>query len=299
MMKNQRAISLLVLCIVIFSSVAAATGIFSNEGPGPYEYQSIRGETITIYGKGIYQHMSAELAPQGIAQDVVTLFLGIPLLILSLHLTRKGSLKGRFLLAGTSGYFLVTYLFYMAMGMYNNLFLVYVALMCTSFFTFILTLLSFDLGNLKTYFSSNTPVKFVGGFLVFQTIMIALLWLGRVVPPLIEGTVPLGLEHYTTLIVQGMDLGILLPSALLAGVLLIKRSPFGYLLGTVYINFLVILMTALTAKVIGQMILGVDVGVPVIIIIPFFNLTTILCSFLMLRNINKKGHSKINTSYSV
>jgi hypothetical protein len=55
--------------------------------------------------------MSAEVAPQGIVQDYVTLFLGIPLLFLSLFMANNGSLRGRFLLSGALGYFLVTYLF--------------------------------------------------------------------------------------------------------------------------------------------------------------------------------------------
>ena len=100
-MKTQRIITLLVLCIVVFSLVATAAGIFSNEGPGPYEHTSVRGETVLIYGNGIYQHMSAEVAPQGIAQDVITMFLGIPLLLIGLYFSQKGSLRGRILLAGT------------------------------------------------------------------------------------------------------------------------------------------------------------------------------------------------------
>lgn len=184
-----------------------------------------RGETITIYGKGIYQHMSAEVAPQGIAQDVVTTIFGIPLLLIALYLSRKGSLRGRILLTGVLGYFLVTYLFYLVMGMYNQYFLVYTALFSASFFAFSLNILGLNSENLGSCFNKKTPVRFVGGFLVFNAISIALLWLGIVVPPLLKGTIPLEVEHYTTLTVQGLDLSILLPLAFLTGVLLIKRKP--------------------------------------------------------------------------
>src|SRR5690554_5813060 len=122
-MKQKKTITTLVLCIAVIAAVCAGIGIFSNYGPGPFEYESIRGEIIKIYGRGIYAHMSAEVAPQGIAQDYVTLFIGIPLLLISLWWARKGSLRGRYLLTGTLGYFLVTYLFYLIMGMYNPLFL--------------------------------------------------------------------------------------------------------------------------------------------------------------------------------
>src|SRR5215218_8233304 len=128
-MKGRKAITTIALLIVVFSTITTTMGIFSNDGAGSYQYTSIRGKEVTIYGKGLYKDMSAEVAPQGIAQDYVTLFVGIPLLLVSLWLVRRGSERGRYLLAGILGYFLVTYLFYTVMGMYNKLFLIYVLLM--------------------------------------------------------------------------------------------------------------------------------------------------------------------------
>lgn len=287
-MKFKTAtVSLLVICISILSMIATLIGIFSNQGPGPYEYESIRGQSITIYGRGIYQHMSAEVAPQGIAQDNITLSLGIPLLFISLYYSRKGLLKGKLWLTATLGYFLVTYLFYMLMGMYNNLFLIYVLLTSTSFFAFLLTIMSFDIKNLHRYFSQKQPIKLIGGFLMFNAAVIGLLWLSIVVPPLVNGKIPIEVEHYTTLVVQGLDLAILLPSSFISGVLILKRKPFGYLFATIFINFLVILMTALTAKVIGMSIMGFNVG-PALIIIPLFNLTAIICATFNLRSIQER-----------
>jgi len=284
-MKHTKTITMLVFCIAAISAASAMVGIFSRQGPGTYEYESIRGQVITIYGKGLYQHMSAEVAIQGIAQDYVTLFIGIPLMLISLFWAGRGSVKGRFLLAGTLGYFLVTYLFYLVMGMYNPLFLAYAFLMGASFFAFTLTMLSFDVNKLPFAFRPNTPVKFTGGFLIFNAFSIASLWLSIVVPPLIEGSIyPKGLEHYTTLIVQGMDLGLLLPLAVVSGVLLIRKKPFGYLLGPVYFIFLSLLMTALTAKITAMGMRGYNI-IPVIFIIPTFNLLAIICSILLLKNI--------------
>jgi hypothetical protein len=284
-MKYKQTITVLAFFIAVVAIAATRMGIFTTDGPGSYQYQSIRGKTITIYGKGLYKDMSAEVAPQGIAQDYITLFAGVPLLVISLFLARKGSLKGRYLLAGTLGYFLVTYLFYTVMGMYNKMFLAYVVLMGCSFYGFILLLLSFDTKNLDKSLRISTPVKWTGGFLIFNSIAIAFLWLSIVVPPLLDGSViPGQVEHYTTLIVQGLDLGILLPGAFICGVLLIKKRALGYLLAPVYLIFLSLLMTALTAKVIAMSVLGYDV-IPVIFIIPAFNLISIVSTVALLKNI--------------
>src|SRR5215216_2602762 len=109
-MKYKRSITVLAIIIAVFATATTTIGIFSSDGTGQYEYKSVRGKPVIIYGKGLYKDMSAEVAPQGIAQDYITLFAGIPLLVISLFMARKGSLKGKYLLAGTLGYFLVTYL---------------------------------------------------------------------------------------------------------------------------------------------------------------------------------------------
>jgi hypothetical protein len=296
-MRYKETIAILTFLIVVFSGLATTLGIFSDDGTGPYQYKSIWGKEVTIYGKGLYKDMSAEVAPQGIAQDYVTLLLAIPLLLVALWLAHKGSQKGRFLLAGTLGYFLVTYLFYTVMGMYNQLFLVYVTLMGTSFYGFLLTLLSFEMNALEKQFKATTPYKITGGFLVFNAIAIGLLWLSVVVPPLLDGTiVPLQVEHYTTLIVQGLDLGILLPAAFICGLLWIKRTALGLLLTPTYFIFLSILMTALSAKVVAMALLGNNV-IPVIFVIPTFNLITILCTAAILKNIAESSATTNKTNY--
>jgi hypothetical protein len=297
-MKNQKSITILTCSIVLLSAVAALTGIFSSGGPGSFEYESIRGETVQIYGEGVYRHMSAEVAPQGIAQDFVTLFIGIPLLLLSLFLARKGSLKGRFILAGTLGYFLVTYLFYLVMGMYNVLFLVYAALLGTSFFAFTITLFSFELNRLPQTFSESVPIKTAGGFLILNALLIALLWLEIVVPPLLDGSiVPVQTEHYTTLIVQGLDLGLLLPLAVVAGVLFIQKKPIGFLAAPVYLVFLSILMIALISKIVAISLLGENI-IPVVFIIPAIALASITLATLILNSIQSQMDRKTQIAES-
>lgn len=292
-MKYYKTIYILVLLIVVLSTLTTTAGIFTSGGSGPYQYESIRGQTIPIYGYGLYKDMSAEVAIQGIAQDYVTLFIGIPFLIISLILIRKGSIKGRLFLTGVLGYFLVTYLFYLVMAMFNQFFLAYAFLMGTSFFALVLTMMSFDVNKLKILFNDNAPMKFAGGFLVFNAFMIAFLWLSIVLPPLINGSIyPLQLEHYTTLIVQGMDLGLLLPLSALSGILMIFKKPFGYLIGPIYFIFLSILMTALSAKIIAMGVNGYNI-IPVIFIIPTFNLLSIICSVLLFTSIKKSRKEDI------
>ena len=284
-MKHNSLITALVILIMVAAAGASGIGVFSRGGPGQWQYRTIRDEVITIYGEGIYRHMSADVAVQGVGQDWVTLFLAVPLLGAALLWARRGSHRGRFLLAGVLGYFLVTYLFYLVMGMYNPLFLVYTLLLGTSFFAFSLTLAGIHGDGLPLRFAPTAPVGVCGGFLLFNTAAVALLWLGVIVPPLLDGSLyPQGLHHYTTMIVQGLDLGLLLPLSAVSGVLMIRRRPLGLLLGPVYLVFLSLLMIALVAKIVAMGLTGVNV-IPSVFIIPGITVVSLISAFLMLRSL--------------
>lgn len=286
-MKHEKKITTLVLLIILAAMFASVSGILSDDENGEFEYETIRGETVIIYGEGVYKHMSADVAIQGIAQDYVTLFIGVPFLFGALIWFRKNSIKGLLLLSGTLGYFLVTYLFYLAMGMYNYLFLVYAFLLGTTFFAFVLTLFSYDLNHVKEFFPSYKVMRNAGIFLIVNASLVTLLWLGVVVPPVLDGTIyPQQLQHYTTLIVQGFDLGLLLPISFVVGILAIRKNNFGYLFTTIYVIFLSYLMLALTSKIIFMANAGENV-IPVIFIMPTLALIAITFSSFILKNINK------------
>ncbi len=286
-MKFKKIIGLLVLLIVIFATVASVWGIFSNQGPGKYEFHSLHGENVEIYGKGLYRYDSVSGASQVIAQDGVTLVLGIPVLMIALYLARKGSLKGRLLLNGILGYFLYTYASYSFLVMYNSLFLVYVLLMGASFFAFTLTMMSWDEVDLSVYFSPKMPVNFIGGFLIFLAVIIGLMWLDRIMPYLTREGVPAGLEHYSTLVIQALDLGFVVPAAFVSGLLLIRRKPFGYLLAPVITIKAIALLTAVIAMMIGMAQAGVRVSLIEMIIFPSFDLIAISCLVLMMWNMKE------------
>ncbi len=149
-MKTSTIITWLTLLIAALALIAAGIGLFWQDGGSSFSFTTLHGQTVQMYGQGLYHYDTITSAAQEKSQDVVTLFMGIPLLLLSLILYRRGSLRGHLLLAGTLGYFLYTYAsmaFYIAN---NNLFLVYVALFSASLFAFVLSLTSIDMQALPS-----------------------------------------------------------------------------------------------------------------------------------------------------
>jgi hypothetical protein len=151
---------------------------------------------------------------------------------------------------------------------------------------------------LKNSFSPKLPVRFIGGFQLFIAFMLFMMWMGRIAPPLMAGGIPMGLEHYSTLVIQALDLGIIVPAAILSGVLIIKKKHFGYLLSSIIIIKGMTMLTAITAMIIGMKNAGVAVSTVEMTVFPLFNIVAIFCLIVLLRNINEKNYNGNQRNYS-
>jgi len=283
-MKFNKIITVLVILIAFLSLASSLAGLLSTGGTGEYEFRSITGEVVKIYGQGLYRNDSVSIAAQGKASDLITLILGIPVLLASLYLTLKESFRARLVLTGTLGYFLYTYISYTFYWNYNPFFIVYTMLMGLSLFTFIFSMISFDVESMDKSFRKEMPVNYLGGFQIFIAIAIGMLWLGKLAPTVIHGAVPVGLEHYTTMVIQGIDLAIVVPASILSGILLMKRRPVGYLLFSVMMIKEFTMLTSISAMMVNMAMSGVVMSPVEIVMFPFFTLLSLICLILLLRN---------------
>ena len=290
-MKIRTVLNWLISLIAILALFAAVMGLFYEMEGQPYPYTNHRGETVMINGHGLYFYDTVSSVAQMQGNDLVTLVVGLPLLVLSAWFANRGSLRGKLLLTGTLGFFLYTYMSMSMLTAYNPLFLVYVILFSASLFAFLLSMMSIDLQSLPQHFSPRLPRAWIAGLMFVVAAFLSLAWIGRIVSPLLQNQTP-ALENTTTLVIQAMDLGLIVPLAVLSGIMLLKRSPWGYLLSSV---------TLLKGATLG---LGVSVmsismariGVPesLAIMVPFLVITllNLIMAVVLLRYIDER----LNTS---
>ncbi|MBI5954105.1 MAG: hypothetical protein HY865_20805 [Chloroflexi bacterium] len=275
--------------IATLAIIVAGLGVFwQGEGPKS-EFRTLRGETVTIQGHGLYQYETVSIAAQAIAQDVVTLFVGIPLLLVSMTLFKKGGLRGRLFLSGTLAYFLYTYASFAFGASYNILFLVYVSLFSLSLFAFIFALMEIDIPTLPEHFSSDLPRCTIAVFLFIVGGFLLLAWLGRIVPALLANQPPPGLEAYTTLVIQALDLGVVMPTAFLAGFLLWGKNAWGYLLSSVVLIKGVTLALAVSAMAVNMILSGVQVSIGELIMFPTIAIVSGGLTVILLKNVSDSG----------
>jgi hypothetical protein len=276
-MKSSRIVVWLSWLIAVLALVAAGIGLFYQDGGSSYAFTTVHGQSVQIYGQGLYRYDKPITAVGYRTGDAVTLVLALPLLIISILLYRHAQLRGGLLLTGVLAYFLYTY-GSMAFGAaYNPLFLVYVVLFSASLFALVLSLLSFAVQELPAHFSTGLPRRVIGLFLIVSGAILALVWLVLSIgPALLRGTVPTEVFSYTTFITGVVDIGIVAPALVVSGALLLRLAPLGYLLASMMLVLTVVLGVNLTVVGIVQMLTKViGIGQFIGMTLPFVILTMI------------------------
>ena len=291
-MKQQSALNWLVPLIAVLALLSAGVGLFTPVDGSPVSFTTVRGESVEIWGRGFYRYDTPIGAIGFTAGDVITLFLGIPILVISFFLYRRGSVKGGLLLTGALSYFLYTYTSLGFSAAYNNLFLAYTLTFGASLYGLITALLSFDLTRFPAHFGKALPRNGIGIFLIVSGLILSLIWLVLSIgPALLSNKAAAEASYYTTFTTGIIDIGMVAPALLLGGVLIRRRTPFGYLLASTMLIFTCILGASLTAGGIIQVAKKViTIGQAMAFTVPFVILTLIAAWFtvLLFRNFSEK-----------
>lgn len=255
-MKTSRSIYILSTLVIIFAFAQSAAGLFITGGTGPFEFTTLRGETVQMNGRGLYALDTYFKAPLFRGTDALTLFVCVPLLIIGLVICRRGTLRGKLFLPGVLSFFLYNSTSIVMGAAYNDLFLLYIAYFSASFFAFIFALKSVDLNTLSGSISPKVPRKGIAILMFLSGAALLFAWLGDILTPFITGSLP-KIASYTTEITYALDLGIITPVCLLAGIQTLRREPAGYLLSPIMMILLIIVGVLMIFQTVFQLSAGV------------------------------------------
>ena len=202
-------------------------------------------------------------AAQAVGQDLVTLVVALPVLVISAILALRGSMRAHLLWLGAIGYMVYTYASYALAIRFNALFLVYVALLGCSLYALIGGLATTDLARIKAGFSRGTPVKAVSIFLGVVAVLFYFMWLSEDVPALLAGAVPQGVVdgEAPTDVVHVLDMAWILPANVLAAMWLWRGRALGYVLAGTLLSFLSLLVLAIMSMIVFEVLYGLAAGV--------------------------------------
>jgi hypothetical protein len=90
------------------------------------------------------------------------------------------------------------------------------------------------------------------------------------------------------LVIQAMDLGLVMPLCFLAGVLLLRRSPWGYLLAAVAVIKMLTLGAAVSVMGLNMARVGVAASPVELLVFPTLTLANLALAVLLLRNVEAR-----------
>lgn len=264
--NKDRGLHILTLIIITLGVIVSTTGLFYTTGGKAFDFTNIHGDTVKIYGDGLYAMDSHLLAPVFRGTDFTILFIVIPLLIAALIIDiKRRTLKGRLILMA----FISVFTYYsasLAFGVtYNVLHLVYIALFSASLFGLIVSMCSLDKRQVTISVGAELPYGGIYIFLSLTGIALIAAWLPDIIDSLASGRALKVIEVYTTSVTNVLDMGIIGPAALICLFQLIRRRGMGYILLEMLLTVCMVVGIMLPMQTVFQISAGIELPLPVLL----------------------------------
>jgi len=201
------------------------------------------------------------------AQDAVLLVIGVPVLGLGLLFATRGSPRGRVVWLGSLAFTTYTWTHYAFVIAYNDFFLGYIALFALSVFTLLSGVVTTDATQISEALRGDLSTTLYGGFLAVAAVGLTSMWLFDMVPALIAGETPSGIEQLGTEATHTyvIDLGLLVPSLAITAIWLRWERPWGYVCTGVLLVFAALVAPALTAITVVDLQGGIVISLPILV----------------------------------
>jgi hypothetical protein len=167
-----------------------------------------------------------ELLQSFVPTDIVNLLVGLPVLLSSMWLARRGKLAGLLLWPGALFFVLYIYLVYLFAMPLNVAFLLHLALVTLSAYTLIGLVAAIDGGAVRQRLAGSVPERLAGGVLAG----LGLLFFLRVVAVVIGALAAQATVARTELALHVSD-ALIAPATVIGGIQLWRRKELGYVTG--------------------------------------------------------------------
>ena len=249
---------LFIVCLMAFVSL---TGILSMDFTKSSSYVNQYGDTVLLFGSGIYKADSYFKAPIFIGTDIAVLLFLVPLLIAAIVKdTKTPDYKTKLRLASVEAVGLY-YACSLCFGVkYNRIFVLYAALFALLLFMFIKRM-----RNCCSYRISYDIKKGDDVFLVFSGISLCIAWLPDIIPTIITGRPLTLIENYTTEATYILDLSIISPLCFIALFLLKMKDPLGTVIYSLLLQSIIVVAVMMITQSAVQFLSGIDLPFAVLV----------------------------------
>jgi hypothetical protein len=163
--------------------------------------------------------------------DLTTLALVVPILLGSLVISIRGSRRAEVVWIGALAYSVYNYAYYSFGAKFNDAFIVHVALLALSIWALVLAASDLDRREAATALGIGRSARWVGSFLALVGSILGSLWVALAVRYAITGELMANVPEDGVHLVFAIDLALLVPALVAAGVLMWRRTEAGIVFG--------------------------------------------------------------------
>ena len=254
---GRRATAGLCAFVGAMAGVAAGLGVFWR-GDGTFvPATSALGESYEVAVGGVYAGSARQLVAEGVGWDLFTLLVAVPILLIAALYVARGSFRGDLVAAGMLGYFLYMHLEYSVTWAFGAMFPLFVAICGLSLVGLVaISALIADAG-VDDRFNQRFPRRSYAALTIGMALLLAVMWIGRIAEGLAASTATLHGE--TTMTVQALDLGLMVPISVIVAIAVLRRVAVGMVAAAAFGVTFVAMATAIAAMMVSASIVT---GVP-------------------------------------
>lgn len=220
---------------------------------------------MIIYGRGIYAADSWLVGTGNRGQDVAILLVEVPFLLLALWWYRRGGTVAAVALTGVLSFFTYYYVSMTFATAQNRLFPLYVAAASLAGFTLVVVARRIDPIRIPAALHDRPGRTALAIYLFAVAAALTLAWLPGMASAAFNGDIAAKVGPYTSSVTDALDLGVVVPVAVIAAVQLLRAKPEGSVLTLVMLVVNVCIGILLMAQGVAQLAFGVPMTIGEII----------------------------------
>jgi hypothetical protein len=272
-------VSALCASVAVLAGIAGALGTFAR-GDGVYEtVTSARGEVYEIATTGVYAGNARQLVAEGVGWDVFTLFVAAPILLIAAVFVARESFRGYLVAAGMLGYFVYMHLEYAVTWAFGPMFGLFIAILGLSIIGLVGTGMLIADAGVRERFTEAFPRRSWAALSIGMALLLTVLWIGRIAEGL-AADIPV-LHGETTMTVQALDLGLVVPASIVLGALPLWRIPAGMAAASAFAVTFVTMSAAIATMMVSSWIVTDTPAIAPIVVFGLASLIGVLVTIRM------------------
>lgn len=286
-MRNEKYWDGFQVVIIVLTVFITIFGICSFQTNCSYNVLNQYGETIKLWGAGVYAHDSYFKAPIFIGSDFTILIVVVPLMIFGLFRRKRKSNIDLYINRFAEMSLLLYYAASIAFGVtYNYLCLAYIALFGFSFYyvCFLFGKL-YNIQYTKSDVCTYQVTKGMKVYLIVAGLSLFVAWLPDIISSFVNHTTLELIEVYTTEITYVLDMGIISPLMFVTFYMLKKNKFIGYVLLRMILRVCMGIGILLPMQTVFQLMAGITIPLPALITKVFIFVLLAFFSFIFERGL--------------